>query len=554
MYQALYRKYRPQTFDAVIGQNHITQTLINQVKTGNVSHAYLFTGSRGIGKTTCAKIFAKAMNCLNPQNGSPCGECEVCQALSQPNSTDIVEMDAASNNRVDEIRDLREKVKYPPIVAKKKVYIIDEVHMLTDSAFNALLKTLEEPPAHVVFILATTEIHKLPATILSRCTRFDFRLVELDDLKQFLTGIFSQAGITCDEDSLLAICKAGEGSVRDTLSIADSVSAYCSQHITYDKTVDVLGLSSIEIVHNIINAMLDGDIKGLFDAIKHSLDQSKNISVLTKELCENLKNIILIKSGVTDPKTLNLMPSDVEKISPLASKADMAMLSTMFEKLSAVELDLKFSLNPRIMLESTCLACMTEKKTNFVASAPKSESASAQPVTGTLATPKAQNTTQPVDAPRPADTPAQPIDTSKSTDVPIQSVADTSNSAPVTMTKSASASVQPVVGAPSTNVDRLWGYVLLGTKERGLFALYTSLDAVDSVKLVGDTIELVTHDKSSYDIIADPDRKNIILDIARGVDSAVANINITYDDSIKSTDEIINKLRNEFGDLLKIKK
>lgn len=508
MYQALYRKYRPQTFDAVIGQNHITQTLINQVKTGNVSHAYLFTGSRGVGKTTCAKIFAKAMNCLNPQNGSPCGECEVCQALSQPNSTDIVEMDAASNNRVDEIRDLREKVKYPPIVAKKKVYIIDEVHMLTDSAFNALLKTLEEPPAHVVFILATTEIHKLPATILSRCTRFDFRLVELDDLRQFLAGIFSQAGITCDEDSLLAICKAGEGSVRDTLSIADSVSAYCSQHITYDKTVDVLGLSSIEIVYNIINAVLDGDIKGLFDSIKRSLDQSKNISVLCKELCENLKNIILIKSGVTDPKTLNLMPSDVEKISPLASKADMPMLSAMFEKLSAVELDLKFSLNPRIMLESACLACMTEKKTNFVA-------------TPTPAvTPKDLPSTQPV------------VNTPKSADVP----------------------AQPVASTPSTNVDRLWGYVLLGTKERGLFALYTSLDAVDSVKLVGDTIELVTHDKSSYDIIADPDRKNTILDIARGVDSTVANINITYDDSIKSTDEIINKLRNEFGDLLKIKK
>lgn len=509
MYQALYRKYRPQTFDAVIGQNHITQTLINQVKTGNVSHAYLFTGSRGVGKTTCAKIFAKAMNCLNPQNGSPCGECEVCQALSQQNSTDIVEMDAASNNRVDEIRDLREKVKYPPIIAKKKVYIIDEVHMLTDSAFNALLKTLEEPPAHVVFILATTEIHKLPATILSRCTRFDFRLVELSELKQFLANIFDQAGITCDDDSLLAICKAGEGSVRDTLSIADSVSAYCSQHITYAKTIDVLGLSSIEIVYNIINAILSGDVKGLFDAIKHSLDQSKNISILCKELCENLKNIILIKSGVTDPKTLNLMPSDVEKISPLASKADMSLLSAIFEKLSAVELDLKFSLNPRIMLESACLACMTEKKTDFVPA--QSLASQSEP---TLASKEPTAMPAPVvDTPEPA--PTQPV---------------------------------------GTNVDRLWGYVLRGTKERGLFALYTSLDAVDSVSLVGDTIELVTHDKSSYDIITDPDRKNVILDIARGVDATVADVNITYDDSIKSTDEIINKLRNEFGDLLKIKK
>ena len=179
---ALYRKYRPSTFEEVVGQQHITQALKNQIVSGNIGHAYLFTGSRGIGKTSIARIFAKAVNCLNPKNGSPCGECETCIKLSTQNDINIIEIDAASNNKVDDVRELREKVKFLPVDAKYKVYIIDEVHMLTDSAFNALLKTLEEPPKHIIFILATTEVHKLPATILSRCTRFDFRLVGLDEL------------------------------------------------------------------------------------------------------------------------------------------------------------------------------------------------------------------------------------------------------------------------------------------------------------------------------------------------------------------------------------
>ena len=195
MYQALYRKYRPKSFDQIVGQDHIVLTLRNQIKKGQISHAYLFTGTRGTGKTTTAKIFAKAINCLNPQNGSPCCECSVCKALSEENNVDIIEIDAASNNRVDEIRDIREKVKYLPVNAKYKVYIVDEVHMLTESAFNALLKTLEEPPSHIVFILATTEVHKLPATILSRCMRFDFHLINEEVLINQLKQIFKNENI-----------------------------------------------------------------------------------------------------------------------------------------------------------------------------------------------------------------------------------------------------------------------------------------------------------------------------------------------------------------------
>ena len=208
MYLALYRKYRPKTFQEVIGQDHITKTLINQIKQDKISHAYLFTGSRGTGKTSTAKIFAKAINCINSINGSPCLNCDICRGLDNTN-IDVLEIDAASNNGVDEIRDLREKVKYPPVVGKYKVYIIDEVHMLSSSAFNALLKTLEEPPAHTVFVLATTEVHKLPATILSRCLRFDFRLVALEELIDLLKKILDSEkineffNISCEDKSLI---------------------------------------------------------------------------------------------------------------------------------------------------------------------------------------------------------------------------------------------------------------------------------------------------------------------------------------------------------------
>lgn len=264
MHLALYRKYRPKTFDEVIGQDNIVTTLKNQVIKDEISHAYLFTGSRGTGKTSCAKIFARAINCLHNKNGSPCGECEVCKGLAQVNNTDILEIDAASNNRVDEIRDLRESVKYPAIVGRRKVYIIDEVHMLTDSAFNALLKTLEEPPENVVFILCTTEMNKLPATILSRVIKFEFNLVDTGLLIDLLKRIFNDSNISYDEESLEIIATAGDGSVRDTLSIADAVVAFCEGKVTADSTLKIVGKSSIDMLMPVVKAIFDGDAKQVF--------------------------------------------------------------------------------------------------------------------------------------------------------------------------------------------------------------------------------------------------------------------------------------------------
>ena len=228
----LYRKYRSQKFEDVIGQDPIITTLTNQIKRGRIGHAYLFTGSRGVGKTSCARIFARAVNCLHPVNGSPCGECEVCKTLAADN-VDIIEMDAASNNGVDDARDIREKVKYMPVACKYKVYIIDEVHMLTGGAFNALLKTIEEPPDHVIFILATTEPQKLPQTILSRCIRFDFRLVPTDVLAKHIARIYDAEGIKYTADAVEEIARLGEGSVRDALSVADTL-ASAADEITTD--------------------------------------------------------------------------------------------------------------------------------------------------------------------------------------------------------------------------------------------------------------------------------------------------------------------------------
>ena len=309
-YLALYRKYRPTNFDEVIGQDHIIKTLKNQVQTSQISHAYLLNGTRGTGKTSTAKILAKAINCLHPKNGSPCLTCEVCKALEDPSNLDVLEIDAASNNRVDEIRDLREKIKYPPVSGKYKVYIIDEVHMLTDSAFNALLKTLEEPPSHAVFILATTEVHKLPATILSRVMRFDFKLVSINNLIALLKIIFEKENITADAESLKAIAQAGEGSVRDTLSVADVCASFSGGNITYQKVLEALGTTTKDVLINLANAIIQKNSKDLLLTINELFVDGKNLGVLARDLTNHFRDLLVIKSINSANEMLNL-PQDI---------------------------------------------------------------------------------------------------------------------------------------------------------------------------------------------------------------------------------------------------
>ncbi len=362
---ALYREYRPKTFDEVIGQDHIITTLKNQILSESLSHAYLFCGTRGTGKTSTAKIFAKAINCTNNQNGSPCLNCDVCKELSSNSNLDILEIDAASNNRVDEIRDLRDKIKYPPVVGKYKVYIIDEVHMLTDSAYNALLKTLEEPPKHAIFILCTTEVHKLPKTILSRCMRFDFKLVSCEDLIKLLTKIFNEKSVKFEQEALNLIADRGEGSVRDTLSIADLCVAYSNKNVTYEKCLEALGASNIDSLISLSDALSKHDGEKLLTELNNLALSGKNFTILNKELINHLKTLLTIKT-VNNAQKFLMMPKDYFlKLQLEADKFSGDELLNIMTKLSSIETQLKYSVDARTMLEITLLSVCGTKDENL---------------------------------------------------------------------------------------------------------------------------------------------------------------------------------------------
>ena len=354
MYLALYRKYRPNDFDKVVGQEHITRTLRNQIKNDQIGHAYLFCGSRGTGKTSTAKVFARAVNCLSPKDGSPCGECEVCKALKQNNAIDIMEIDAASNNGVEEIRELRDKVKYPPTVGRFKVYIIDEVHMLTTSAFNALLKTLEEPPAHALFILATTEVHKLPATILSRVLRFDFKLIPTETIAKLITKVLASSKIQAEPEAINLIAYSGQGSVRDALSIADMCASFANNDIKYSDVVEVLGISDSDTIYKLGSSILNQDVAGFFKQFESVVKAGKNLLVIASDLTKFYRDLLVLKTcGV---KYVEYSDSMLEKMQTLATTITHAKLNEAMQSFSRIENDMKYSLNPRLLLEVTALS------------------------------------------------------------------------------------------------------------------------------------------------------------------------------------------------------
>ncbi|MBP1567102.1 MAG: DNA polymerase III subunit gamma/tau, partial [Oscillospiraceae bacterium] len=311
MYLALYRKYRPRTFDDVISQEHITTTLKNQLKNGQSSHAYLFTGSRGTGKTTCAKILAKALNCTNLKDGNPCLECESCRSIDEDYS-DITEIDAASNNGVDDVRDLKEESFYTPMSGKYRVYIIDEVHMLSINAFNALLKLIEEPPAHVVFIFATTEVYKVPATILSRCQRFEFRRIDINDSKKRLLWVAEQEGIKLTDDAAFLISKISEGGMRDALSLLDQCFAL-SNEVTEDIVRECAGISGIEYLYKITSLIHEQNSKDLLITLDELVSISKDVIRLCEELISHFRSLMLIKAGA-DAAAVGATSTDFEKL------------------------------------------------------------------------------------------------------------------------------------------------------------------------------------------------------------------------------------------------
>ena len=347
-YTALYRKYRPTKFSEIVGQEHITRTLKNQIISNRVGHAYLLTGGRGTGKTSAAKILARAINCLNPQDGEPCNECEICKAALQGSLTDIVEMDAASNNSVEDIRSIREEVNFLPTLAKYRVYIIDEVHMLSVGAFNALLKTLEEPPKHVKFILATTEPQKLPATILSRCQRFDYKKISPENIKSRLEYICKQSDIKITDEALKTISVLAEGAMRDGLSILERCVQEGEDEINDDKVKELVGIPKVEYINKIVNSVIDCNVDETLQNIDNVIADGKDLNNLIWEIIKYVKDILVFKSS----GTLNLYnDEELKQIEEISKKTSKERLLKSIYSLSELANDLKMTTQKTIMLE-----------------------------------------------------------------------------------------------------------------------------------------------------------------------------------------------------------
>ena len=337
-YQALYRKFRPDNFEEVRGQDHIVTTLKNQIRSDHVGHAYLFCGTRGTGKTTVAKIFARAVNCEKPGEKGPCGECEMCQAIAAGNSMNVVEMDAASNNKVDDIRQVIEEVQYSPAQGRYKVYIIDEVHMLTTSAFNALLKTLEEPPSYLIFILATTEVHKIPMTILSRCQRYDFKRISVETIAARLRELLDQEGIAAEERALTYIAKLADGALRDGLSLLEQcISFYFGEELTYEKILKVLGAVDNEVYASFI--------------IDEIISAGKDLARFCDELIWYMRNLMIVKSTEHPEDIIDMSQENLDTLIGTAKEQELDMIFRYIRVLSEVENQMKYSDQKRVLFE-----------------------------------------------------------------------------------------------------------------------------------------------------------------------------------------------------------
>ncbi len=350
-YTALYREWRPRVFSDVIGQEHITTTLINEIKANRIGHAYLFSGTRGTGKTTCAKIMAKALNCVDLKDGEPCNVCHMCVKIDAGMSLDVVEQDAATNNKVDDIRDLIDEVQYPPHEGKYKVYILDEVHMLSTGAVNAFLKTLEEPPEHVVFILATTDPQKLPVTILSRCQRFDFKRIKYTEIAKRLRRIATEKGIYAEDRSLDLIARISDGAMRDALSIMDQAISMGEGKLDYEDILDMLGLSGQENLFKLSEAMLGKNVKESIRILDDVVSGGKDPYSFTKDLITHFRNILVAKIMPNPEEVIDLSKEDIEIIKRQGDIASNEVITRIIRLLQKAEEQAKFSKQSRIYLE-----------------------------------------------------------------------------------------------------------------------------------------------------------------------------------------------------------
>ena len=350
-HQAIYRKFRPKIFDDVLGQEHVTRTLKNQIMSQNIAHAYLFSGIRGTGKTSTAKIFARAVNCLNNHEGNPCNECEICISILDETNMDVIEMDAASNNGVDDIRELRDKVMFLPVKSKYKVYIIDEVHMLSKGAFNALLKTLEEPPEHLLFILATTEPQKIPPTILSRCQRFDLKRINADIIVENMKKICNELEIKYEEKALKLIAANSEGAMRDAQSILDRCISFNSQ-VDYDTVINLLGTVNYQVILEAVEAIADKNIVKTMSLVDNILNSGKELTFFLDELIICFRNMLIIKTTNSSDNLMRISEDETNEIKELNKKISVEEIVKIIEELSIAQSECKKALNPRVLLET----------------------------------------------------------------------------------------------------------------------------------------------------------------------------------------------------------
>ena len=366
-YTALYRKFRPDNFDDVKGQDHIVTTLTNQIKANRIGHAYLFCGTRGTGKTTVAKILAKAVNCQHPVNGSPCGECEMCKAIQAGTSMNVIEIDAASNNGVDNIREIREEVAYRPTEGNYKVYIIDEVHMLSTGAFNALLKTLEEPPSYVIFILATTEAHKIPITILSRCQRYDFHRISIDTIAARLDELLKIENVEAEEKAVRYVAKAGDGSMRDALSLLDQcIAFYLGQTLTYDKVLEVLGAVDTEVFSKLLRQVLKGNVTAAIRTLEDLIIGGRELGQFVGDFTWYMRNLLLVKTSENPEEAIDVSSENLKLLQEECEMVDVETLMRYIRIFSDLSSQIRYSTQKRVLVEIALIKlCRPAMETNL---------------------------------------------------------------------------------------------------------------------------------------------------------------------------------------------
>lgn len=366
-YTALYRKFRPDNFVDVKGQDHIVTTLTNQIKANRLGHAYLFCGTRGTGKTTVAKILAKAVNCQHPVNGNPCNECEMCKAIQAGTAMNVIEIDAASNNGVDNIREIREEVSYRPTEGNYKVYIIDEVHMLSTGAFNALLKTLEEPPSYVMFILATTEAHKIPITILSRCQRYDFHRISIETIAARLSELLQAEGVDAEEKAVRYVAKAGDGSMRDALSLLDQcIAFYMNQTLTYDKVLEVLGAVDTEVFSKLLRKVLQGDVTACIHILEDMIVGGRELTQFVSDFTWYMRNLLLVKTSENPEEAIDVSSENLLLLKEESEMTDIDTLMRYIRVFSELSNQIRYATQKRVLVEIALIKlCRPAMETNL---------------------------------------------------------------------------------------------------------------------------------------------------------------------------------------------